>query len=109
MVAKIELKEYVTRAGIFEVIVDKLRHWQKPCLVILLLIHEDTKISFYCTVLLFHLPVCLRVECSKKLPLDAEEVTEQGPKLECKNCFSVTDDKVQKAIILHPYVYNYFC
>ena len=48
------------------------------------------------------------MEHGGELPLDVKEVVERGPELRCKNRSAVTDDRVQKAIILYHHVNNYF-
>ena len=108
MIATGELKNCLTRTGILEVVVGKLCHREKLCLVILLLIYENTKVSFHGAVLLFFLIVCLRVIWGRELSLDAEEVTERGPKLGHKNCFPVTYDGVWKTVMSYHHVYDYF-
>ena len=75
MIATIKLERYVTHASVFRVVVGKLYYWQKLCLVILLPIHKGTKVSFDHAILLFCLPVCLKVECYKELLFDAQEIT----------------------------------
>ena len=71
MISAIELKKYVAGAGIFGVIIGKLRHKMKPCLIILLKVEKSSEIDFYCIILSFGLPVCLGVESSKEFSLDA--------------------------------------
>ena len=64
IVATVELEKCVTRIGVFEVVVGKLRYWEEPCLVILLPIHKSPKVSFHSADLLLRLTVCLKVERS---------------------------------------------
>ena len=109
MIATVELKRYMTCTGVLGVFVGKLCHWEEPCPVILLSIHKSKKISFYVAVLLLHLTVCLRMECSKESSLDAEEVTERRPKLGHKNRSLFTNDGVWEPMISYHHVYNYFC
>ena len=45
---------------------------------------------------------------SKESPLDAKEVTGQGPKLRHKNRSLVTDDGVREAVMSNYYVNKYF-
>ena len=61
-------------ARILGVVIHKLSHWQELCPIILLEVDEGSKIGLHSTVLLFCLPVFLRVEGSGKLPLNAEKV-----------------------------------
>ena len=58
--------------------------------------------------MLFYLYIYLRVEHGGKLFLDVKEVTKRGPELRCKNRFAVIDYAVQKTVMLHHYVDNYF-
>ena len=90
VVVAVQLERRMAGASILGVIVCKLRDWQKPCSVILFLIHESTEVCFHRAVLLFCLPIYLRVERGGESLLDAEEVTERGPKLGCKNRSPVT-------------------
>ena len=62
MVVAIEFKWGVTGAGILGIVIDKFRHWQQPYSIILLLIDKCSKVCLHCTVLLFYLAICLRVE-----------------------------------------------
>ena len=55
----VELKRRVADASIYGIIVGKLCHKKKPCLVILFKIVKYLKVGFYCTILLFGLIVCL--------------------------------------------------
>ena len=109
IVVTVELKKCVTCISILGVVIGKLRYWEKWCLIILLQIYKNIKVSFHSTVLLLRLTVSLRVECGGKFSLNAEEVTEQEPKLERKNCFPVTYDGVREAMMLYHHVYDYFC
>ena len=74
----------------------------------LLPIHKDTKVSFYCIVLPFCLSIYLRMKCNRESLLDDKEITKWKPELRCKNRFSITDNKVQEALILYYHVNNYF-
>ena len=67
------------------------------------------KVSFHCAVLLFRLTICPRVERGGEFFLNAKEVTEWKPKLECKNRSSVTYDRVWEAMMSYHHVYDYFC
>ena len=61
-------------AGILGIIVSKLRHGKKPCLIILLKVDEGLEVGFYRTILPLNLVVCLRMKGDKKSPLDVEEI-----------------------------------
>ena len=108
MVATVELERWVTQTGVFGVVIGKFRHWEEPCLVILLSIHENTKVSLYNAVLLLRLTVYLRVERDGEFSLDVEEVTQREPTLGHKNRSPVTYDGVRKAVMSYHHVYNYF-
>ena len=60
--------------GIISVVVSKLCHGKKPCLIILLKVHKESKIGFHCTILPFGLTVCLWVEGGGDFPPDANEI-----------------------------------
>lgn len=104
-----ELKQCMTRAGIFGFAISKFCHQQEPCSVIFPQIYQDTKVCFYSYVLIFCLSVYLRMKYDRKLFFDIKEKTEQEPKRWHKNCFAVTDNKVRKALMSYYYVNNYFC
>ena len=53
-------------------------------------------------------PFILNMECDRGFSLNTKEVAEQRPELKYKNYSMITDDKDQKAVILHLYVNNYF-
>ena len=72
-------------------------------------VDKGSKIFLYCTFLLFRLPICLRVEYSGELFLDAKKVTEQKPELGRKNRSAVTDDRVRETMISYHHVNNFFC
>ena len=71
--------------------------------------YKNTKVSFYCAILSFRLPIRLKVERNGELLLYAEEVIEQGPEFGHENRSAVIDDRVRKAMILHHHVDYYFC
>ena len=75
MISAIELKKYVADAGILGIIVDKLRHGKKPCLIILLEVDEGLEIGFHCAILPFGLTFHLWVEDGRESLLDVEEIT----------------------------------
>ena len=74
MISAIELERCVVGAGIFGVVVDKIRHGKKPCSIILLEVGKGSEVSFYYTILLLYLVVCLRVKSGGKFLFDAEEI-----------------------------------
>ena len=61
-------------AGVFGIVVGKLRHKKKPCLIILLKVDKSSEVGFYCIILPFNLPVRLGVESSAMFLLDAKEI-----------------------------------
>ena len=73
IVATMEFKKPIVNAYIVYIIVGKLRYWEKPSLVILLIINKNPKISFYYMVLPFNLAVKLRIKGSKWLLLDLQK------------------------------------
>ena len=64
----------MANTGIFGVIVGKLRHEKKPCLIILLKVDKSSKVGFYYTILAFGLTVCLWVEGDGEYLLDAKKI-----------------------------------
>ena len=71
--------------------------------------HDITsKVRLHRTVLLFRLPVCLRLECGGESTFNTKEVAERGPELRHKNCSAITNDGVWEAVLSHHYVDNYF-
>ena len=59
MISAIELKKYVVGAGIFDIVVSKLHHGKKLCLIILLKLDKNSKVCFHHTILPLNLAVCL--------------------------------------------------
>ena len=74
MISAIELERCVAGAGIFGIVVSKLRHGKKPCPIILLKVDKGSEVGFHRTILSLSLAVCLRVEGGRESPLDAEEI-----------------------------------
>ena len=74
MISAIELKKYITSAGIFDIIIGKLRHGKKLCPIILLKVIKDLKICFYCAILSFDQIVRLEMESGGESPLNAKEI-----------------------------------
>lgn len=66
------------------------------------------KVYFYYASLSFCLPLYLRKKRNGELFFNTKKVTKQELELECKNRFTITDDGVQEAVILHYHVNNYF-
>ena len=75
MISVIELKRCVAGAGIFGIVVGELRLGKKLCPIILLKVDKGLEVSFYRTILLLSLAVCLWVEGGKESLLDAKEIT----------------------------------
>ena len=65
----------MTLAGVFKIVIGKLRHWEEPYPIILLLINKSIKIYFYYAVLSFCLYICLKVEYAGESSFDDKEVT----------------------------------
>lgn len=65
MVATAKLKKSVLNIEIPSVIIDKLNHWQKICLVIFLEIDKNIEIYLYYICLLLGLIVALQVKSIK--------------------------------------------
>ena len=84
VVPAVELKKHVPRTNVFCVILSKFRHRQKPCPVVLFVINEDSKVSFYCAILLLSLALGLRVKDGRESMFDAQEVAQEGPELKYK-------------------------
>ena len=61
----------MTGAGVFGIVVGKLRYKKEPCPIILLEVDKDLKVDFYFTILPFSLPVYLVVESGGESSLDA--------------------------------------
>ena len=62
MVVTIKLKWDVIGASILGIVVGKFRHWQQSYLIILLSIDKYSEVYLHCTILLFYLAICLKVE-----------------------------------------------
>ena len=74
MILAIELKKYVTGAGILGIVVSELRHGKKPCSIILLKVDKGLEVGFYCILLPLCLAIHLRMEDGGESPLDAKEI-----------------------------------
>ena len=61
-------------ASIFSIIIGKLRHEKKLCLIILLKTDKNLEVDFHYTILLFGLIICLYVKDSGESPLDIKEI-----------------------------------
>ena len=61
-------------AGILGIVVGKLCHGKKSCLIILLEVDKGLKVGFYCTILPSGLTVRLWIEGGREFSLDAEEI-----------------------------------
>lgn len=76
MITAIQLEKRIADTHILSIIISKLGHWQEHYLVILFEIDKDLEVSLYCTILMFGLAVCLRVEDYRKPLFDSKEVIE---------------------------------
>lgn len=59
MIVAVELKKHMTDAYIFSIIVRKFGYRQESCLIVLLLINKNIKISLYSAILSLSLAVRL--------------------------------------------------
>ena len=84
MVPAVELERRVHHAGVFCVIINKFCHGSQPCLIVLFVINEGFKVSFYYAVLPLSLAVNLRIEDSREPPFNAQEVVQRGRELRCE-------------------------
>ena len=84
MIFVIKFKKHITGVCIFGIIICKLGYWLKPSLIVLFKADKTSKIGLYCTILVFCLPVGLKMKCGRELSLDTKKVEEQEPELEGK-------------------------
>lgn len=70
----VKFEKYVADAHIINIIINKLSHWGKSNLIILLIVNKNPEISFHYTVLPFNLAVSLKIEGDKELLLDSQKV-----------------------------------
>ena len=75
MISTIEPEKYVAGTTIFGIIIGKLYHKKKPCLIILLKVDKSSEIGFDYTILPLNLAIYLRVENNREYLLDAKEIT----------------------------------
>lgn len=73
MIVVIEFEKHMVSAYIFGIIVSKLSYWQKPSLVILLIVNKCFELCIYDTVLPLGLAVCLQIKGSEKLLFNVEK------------------------------------
>ena len=62
MICAIELKKRVAGASIFSIIISKLCHKKKSCLIILFKVEKSPKVCLYYAILSFGLVICLRIK-----------------------------------------------
>lgn len=74
MVSAVEFEGSVASACILGIIVSELSHRQESSPIILLPIDKSSKVCFYFTVLSFGLSICLWMERSGELLLDAKKI-----------------------------------
>ena len=74
MISTIELESCVAGASILGIVIGKLRHGKKPCLIILLEVDKGLEVGFHCTILPLSLAIRLRVEGGGKSLLDTKEI-----------------------------------
>lgn len=68
--------------------------------VILLSIYKDTTVFLYYANLFFCLLVCFRLKYNRKLFFDVKKIIKQRPELGYKTRFTITNDGVEKAVVL---------
>lgn len=76
-ITTIELERHVTKVCIFDIIIYKLDYGQKLGPIILLKIEKNSKIDFYCTILVLCLPISLWIKHGKEPLLDVKEIIKQ--------------------------------
>ena len=74
----------------------------------MLSVYKNIIIYFYYAVLLFYFPICLEVECNRKLVFNTKEVAEQRPEIRDKYRSIISENGVWAAIILHHHVDDNF-
>ena len=99
MVVIVQFEKHMSGVCIFSIVISELYHWLDLGPVVLLLIHKDTKVNFYCAILLFCLLVRLRVKRGGKSALYAKKVTKQQAESGHEYRFAVTDNGVCEAIM----------
>ena len=75
MIFVIKHKKFLASASIFGVVVSKLYHKKKSCVIILLEVYKNLKIAFYFIILPLILAVYLQIEDNKKFLVDIEKRT----------------------------------
>ena len=75
MIFAIYFEKCIADIDIYGIIIGKLCYKKKLCLIILLKVDKNLKVSFYCTILSLSLTICLWVKSSKKFPLKVKEIT----------------------------------
>ena len=70
MIFTINLKKYIDNTSIINIIIGKLCHRKKLCLIILFKVNKNVKINFHHTILLLNLSVCLWVKDGGEFSLD---------------------------------------
>ena len=73
----------------------------------MLLIYKEIKVFFYHIILFIWLAVYLRLEYSEKFFFVAKKETKQELELEIKNRCAITNNKVEKTMVLHNYIDNH--
>lgn len=74
IVSAVEFKKYIAGICIFCIIIIEFYYKQELCSVILLLVDKYLEKSFYDTILLLGLAICLRIKNNRELLLDAKEI-----------------------------------
>ena len=74
MIFVVKFKGCMANASIFDIIIGKLRHTKKLCLVILFKINKSLKIDFYYIILPFSLTNRLWIKDNGESLLNAKEI-----------------------------------
>ena len=74
MIFAIELEKYVAGASIFDIVISKLCHKKKSCLIILLKVDKSSEVSFYYTILSLSFAVCLWIKGGREFLLDVKKI-----------------------------------
>ena len=72
--AAIQLKRNMVITSIFDIIIDKFQHLEKPSLFIFFIVDKVLEIGFHYTILLLCLIVCLGVKCDRKSSINTKKV-----------------------------------
>ena len=74
MESAVKLKKCMVSISILGVIIGKLRHEKKLCLIILLDVNKGLEVDFHHAILPFILSLCLWVKDDREFMLDTKEI-----------------------------------